>query len=305
MNCSYNASLPDASSRTNSATVRLQNTPSGATDFSATIPFDFTSAVRTDLDECATVSDSLQGPLGTVCYGVDSLPKTFSYARTLGPFSNPGNTSVNNTASFATNDTQAAGSDHWTVTVHVELLFSAGDFCTYTQGGWGSRPSGKNPGSILANNFDDVYDEQGYVLVGYTGTGGKNIRFTGAPFVDRYLPATSTPNKLTITFTNPTTTASGVFGGQVLALQLNVDFNDAGIIDGADGPIADLGLCNTGTSLDGKTISEILAAANVALGGGSLPTGYTYSSLNDLVASLNEAFDNCNVSTWALEHLCR
>ena len=99
--------------------------------------------------------------------------------------------------------------------------------------------------------------------------------------------------------------SSGVFGGQVLALQLNADFNDAGIIDGANGSIADLRLCNTGTSLDGMTISQILAAANVALGGGSLPTGYTYSSLNNLVTHLNEAFDNCNVSTWALEHLCR
>jgi hypothetical protein len=305
LNCSYIAGLPDAVNRNNAATVTLQNVQGGTTDFSATIPFGFTSAVRTDIDECATVSDSLQGSLGTVCYGVDSLPKTFSYARTLGPFSNPGNTSVNNTASFATNDTQAAGSDNWVVTVHVGPLFGVGDFCTYTQGGWGSRPSGHNPGSILANNFDDVYDEQGYVQVGYTGTGGKYIRFTGAAFVDRYLPAGGTPNKLTTTFTNPTTTASGVFGAQVLALQLNVDFNVAGIIDGAGGSITDLRLCNTGTSLDGKTINQILAAANQALGGGSLPVGYTYSSLNDLVTKLNEAFDNCNVSTWALQHLCR
>ena len=56
----------------------------------------------------------------------------------------------------------------------------------------------------------------------------------------------------------------------------------------------------------GETISQILDAVNVAHGGGHLPTGcYTYSSLNDLVTRLNEAFDNCNVSTWALEHLSR
>jgi len=304
LNCSYNAGLPNAGNRSNAAIATLQNVKGGTTDFSTTVPFDFTSAVRTDIDECVAVSDSLQGSLGTVCYGVDSLPKTFSYPRTLGPFSNPGNTSVNNTASFATNDTQAPGSDNWTVTVHVGPLFGVGDFCTYTQGGWGSRPSGKNPGSILANNFDDVYDE-GYVQVGYTGTGGKTMRFNGATYVERYLPAGKTPNKLTANYTNPTTTASGVFGGQVLSLQLNVDFNAAGIIDGTDGSIGDLRLCNTGTSLDGKTVNEILAAANKALGGGLRPTGYTYSSLNDLVSRLNEAFDNCNVSTWALEHLCR
>ena len=131
------------------------------------------------------------------------------------------------------------------------------------------------------------------------------MRFTSAAFVERYLPAGSTPNKLDGSYTNPSTTASGVYGGQVLALQLNVDFNNAGVIDGTDGSIAGLRLCNTGTSLDGESVSEILGAANVALGGGSRPTGYTYSSLNDLVTHLNEAFDNCNVSTWALQHLCR
>jgi hypothetical protein len=145
----------------------------------------------------------------------------------------------------------------------------------------------------------------GYVQVGYTGTGGKTMRFNGATYVERYLPAGKTPNKLDGNYTNPTTTSSGVFGGQVLSLQLNVDFNAAGIIDGVDGSIGNLRLCNTGTSLDGKTINEILAAANKALGGGLRPTGYTYSSLNDLVTHLNEAFDNCNVSTWALQHLCR
>jgi hypothetical protein len=155
----------------------------------------------------------------------------------------------------------------------------------------------------LKNNFKGVYPEG--VSVGYTGTNGKTMYFSKATYIEAYLPAGKTPNKLTANYTNPTTTASGVFGGQVLSLQLNVDFNDAGIIDGTDGSIGDLRLCNTGTSLNGETISEILAAANVALGGGPRPTGYTYSSLNDLVTQLNEAFDNCNVSTWALQHLCR
>jgi uncharacterized repeat protein (TIGR01451 family) len=304
LQCTYVANLPDKSGRTNTATAVLQNIPSGTTGFSGSAGVDFATASMNEIDKTITVTDTLHGDLGSVTYGVDTLPKTFSYSQLIGPYSSSGDYAVANTASFVTNNTATAGNDSWTVKVHVGPLFGVGDFCTYTQGGWGSRPSGNNPGSILANNFDDVY-LQGYVLVGYTGTGGKSIRFTTAPFVDRYLPASGTPNKLTITYPNPTTTASGVFGGQVLALQLNVDFNAAGIIDGADGSIGGLRLCNTGTSLDGKTVNEILAAANRALGGGSLPTGYTYSTLNDLVTHLNEAFDNCNVSTWALEHLCR
>jgi hypothetical protein len=91
----------------------------------------------------------------------------------------------------------------------------------------------------------------------------------------------------------------------VLALQLNVDFNAAGITTGPGGFIGNLTLCNTGTSLDGSTISAILAAANVALGGGSLPDGITISDLNDLVDNLNKSFDNCLVTGWAFAYLCK
>ena len=300
LQCTYVANLPDKSGRTNTATAVLQNIPSGTTGFSGSAGVDFATASMNEIDKTITVTDTLHGDLGSVTYGVDTLPKTFSYSQLIGPYSSSGDYAVADTASFVTNDTKTTGSDSWTVTVHLGPAFGVGDFCTYTQGGWGSPPKGNNPGSILKNNFSTVYPE-GYVWVGK----GMGMRFNGATYVERYLPAGGTPNRLDGNYTNPTTTSSGVFGGQVLALQLNVDFNAAGIIDGAGGSIGDLRLCNTSTSLDGKTVNEILAAANKALGGGVRPTGYTYSSLNDLVTHLNEAFDNCNVSTWALEHLCR
>jgi hypothetical protein len=303
LQCTYIANLPDASARTNTATATLQNVPSGTTGFSGSAGLDFAAASVNKIDETITVTDNLYGALGSVTYGVDTLPKAFSYSRSIGPYAESGNYQVVNTATFVTNDTVKTGSDSWTVTVQMEGLFVAGDFCTYTQGGWGSKPSGNNPGSILANNFSTVYPQG--VSVGYTGIGGKTKLFQGATNVESYLPAGGTANKLGTNYVNPRSTTSGIFGGQVLALQLNVDLNDDGIIDGTDGSIGDLRLCNTGTSLDGETITEILAAANVALGGGARPTGYTYATLNDLVTKLNEAFDNCNVSTWALEHLCR
>ena len=118
-----------------------------------------------------------------------------------------------------------------------------------------------------------------------------------------YLPAGSTPSKLLADATNPTTSAAGVFGGQVLALQLNVDFNAAGVIGSPAGAYGNLVLQNTGTSLDGKTVSQVLALAKTALGGGSLPTGLTYSTLNDAVDNLNESFDDCAANSWSLLHL--
>ena len=84
-------------------------------------------------------------------------------------------------------------------------------------------------------------------------------------------------------------------------MQLNVDFGAAGKIN----PIGGHTICNTGTAADGQTIAQVLAAANVALGGGALPYGMTdISQLNDLVDNLNNAFDNCVANDWAKSYVC-
>ncbi len=201
--------------------------------------------------------------------------------------------------------------------------FNPGDYCTYTQGGWGSKPNGNNPGQILATNFSTVYPG-GVVEVGIPGDSGYTMKFEtalvnegtknspnwvteAAPyFIQKYLPAGGTASSLSADLVNPTSSSSGVFGGQVLALQLNVDFNNSGITAGTSGSIANLKLCNTGTSLDDMTVSDILGAANTALGGGALPDGYTVSGIETLVDIINNAFDNCEVVTeFATLNLCR
>jgi hypothetical protein len=67
--------------------------------------------------------------------------------------------------------------------------------------------------------------------------------------------------------------------------------------------IGSLVYCKAGDSLNGKSVSDILAAAKTALGGGAVPAGYTISSLNDLITNLNESHDNCTESTWAKTYL--
>jgi len=201
------------------------------------------------------------------------------------------------------NNISVSSGETVTCTFANTKVIQPGEFCTYTQGGWGSRPSGNNPGSILAKNFSNIYSKG--VEVGIPGISGYSMKFTSARHIELYLPAGRIPNRLNRDYINPLSTTSGVFGGQVLALQLNVDFSAAGITQGSGGPVGDLRLCNFGTSLEGKTVSEILRIANTALGGGALPSGFTYSTLNNLVDNLNMAFDNCKPSAWARKHMCR
>jgi hypothetical protein len=144
LECSYSAKLPDASSRTNTATATLQNydydyemnaTADGTTDFSGTADVDFGNATINHVDECIDVSDTFAGALGTVCYS--DLPKTFTYSRWIGPYSVCGDYTVENTASFVTNDTGTTGSDSWTVNINVPC---AGG-CSLTPGYWKTHSS--------------------------------------------------------------------------------------------------------------------------------------------------------------------
>lgn len=124
----YSTNLPNATSRTNTATATLQNyaysytgdpTDLGTTDFTGTAAVDFTSAMMTEIDKSITVSDTYAGLLGTVTYGVDTLPTTFTYSRNIGPYTASGNYTVDNTASFVTSDKGTTGSASWTVNVNV------------------------------------------------------------------------------------------------------------------------------------------------------------------------------------------
>jgi hypothetical protein len=173
--------------------------------------------------------------------------------------------------------------------------------CTYTQGGWGAKPAGNNPGQLLKTRFASVYAS--FVEIGIPGAGGFSLKFTSAAAIEKFLPAKGGPKKLTADATNPTTSAAGEFAGQVLSLQLSVDFGNAGATD--EGPIGGFVLKNTGNAnLDGLTIAQVLADANKVLGGGALPAWATsVSGVNDVVTDLNEAFDDCITTQWALDHL--
>jgi hypothetical protein len=155
--CTYSAALPDDSSRTNTATATLENTPGGTTDFSGSNSVDFGSATITEVDECIDASDSYAGNLGTVCY--QSAPVTFNYSRTIGPYDVCGDYTTDNTASFVTNDTGTTGSHSVTVAVSVPCVGG----CTLTPGYWkthtefGPAPYDDNWAQLLPDGANTVF----------------------------------------------------------------------------------------------------------------------------------------------------
>lgn len=109
--CAYSAALPDASDRTVTANVAASGLwrPSSA---STSVSF---GEPTTEIDASATVTDSrVSGGLGTV-----NGPYTFAYDLTFGPYAACVPVTIDNTASFVTDDNAETGESSASVSVAV------------------------------------------------------------------------------------------------------------------------------------------------------------------------------------------
>jgi hypothetical protein len=183
-----------------------------------------------------------------------------------------------------------------TISPPSSFVFAANEFYTFTQDEWPTEVA-----QFLISEFPTVYPS-GVTIgrsTGFTDT------FTTAQNVLVLLPAAGTPAALNANLINPVTTSAGAFAGEVLALQINVDFNDAGVMGGTSLPahFGDLYVVNTGNpAFDGQTVRHILLASNHLLAG--LPTvAFTIPSTYNLLIQLNQAFDNGVPSAFAMTNL--
>jgi len=128
--------------------------------------------------------------------------------------------------------------------------------------------------------------------------------FTGASTLLAYLPADGANGPLDANLVDPAASASGVFGGDVAALKLNIDFGDAGLTQGnAHVAFGDLTICDQTAlpALNGLTVREFSSSVNTLLGDG---TGtYSIDQLDPVAQNLNAAFSGGWASAFAQQHL--
>ncbi len=171
------------------------------------------------------------------------------------------------------------------------------DFCTQSHENWGLECSEENTGCLRDNNWDTVTEGTLVVGEGYT------LTFTSSEAIAAFLPADGPVKSLTGTHMNPTVTESGILGGQVTALKLNVLFSDEGI--GRIMPACD-GLRNMriirGPFLK-MEVGDFLMLAEEVLGSDltNLPPGLTLVDVNDTAASINENFSDCKTDNKYIE----
>ncbi|MEX2151436.1 MAG: hypothetical protein WD793_14580 [Steroidobacteraceae bacterium] len=168
--------------------------------------------------------------------------------------------------------------------------WSPGEMRTFSQASYGD--SSTAAGALVTSRFSTVYPSG--VIIGGTNT----LQFTTATSVFNYLPATGIPASLTGSLTNPLSSSSGELGGELLALQLNVDLSDAGFLASAV-PLGSLYFCNFTAvpQLNGQTVGQFVTTANWVLGGGG--ASISADVVSAVANALNNAFVDGTPSTFA------
>lgn len=156
---------------------------------------------------------------------------------------------------------------------------------TQTQGGWGSGAHGNNPGAFRDANFAGCFPSG--IEIGCAE--GPSLEFLSSSAIQAFLPQGGTPGVLVESAVDPLSSSGGVLAGQVLALALNVGFDECLPDFGAsDVPLASLVVQDPTSACLGLTVAQVLDLGHVILGGcgGSLSA----SAINGCVSRINENF---------------
>ena len=166
--CTYsNVSLPNKTSRTNTATATRQEhsfsstlvaTNTSTIDYSGTASVTFAASPTYAVDQCVNVADTNPG---TTVTGSTCVNKTFTYSKTL-QYATCGNFTVPNTASFTTTPGTAGTSTNTatpltgsaSVTINVTVPCPQG--CTLTLGYWKTHNDSFKGGAPSDDNWNNI-----------------------------------------------------------------------------------------------------------------------------------------------------
>jgi hypothetical protein len=149
-----------------------------------------------------------------------------------------------------------------------------GDFVTFSQGGWGTKCAGNNPG-CLRDEYFDVSLPGGLLLGDQDGIDGDNrfaVLLSTSKAVQDFLPSGGPSAKLAADVIDPTDKVGGSLAAQLAAAKLSVAFDDAGAFDSIKNQTAvklgDLVFAQDAPSkLLGWTVRDVIDLADRALSG--------------------------------------
>lgn len=163
------------------------------------------------------------------------------------------------------------------------------------------------PGGMVYNRFFTAFGHLvfydvptlGKLVVGKKWTISFTPTTSGMLSLVSFFPQTGPYHKLTTNYTNPGTTPAGELGGEVVALMMNVAYNDMRLMPRTPGYNFEDFIINAGPFM-GRKVGQVLDVANKVLGGDP-PTWYglpDYATLIDVLKSINANYQMSDITSF-------
>ncbi len=164
------------------------------------------------------------------------------------------------------------------------------------------------PGGMIYNKFYRAFadfafysipDTNGVLMVGNKHTISFTPTTAGMKTLVAFLPQTGPYAKPLMDYVNPVTHPAGELAGEVVALTLNVAYNDMRLMPRTPGYDFENFIVNTGL-FKGRTVGHVLDVADRILGGDP-PSWYgipSYSALIDVLKSINANYQMSDINSF-------
>jgi hypothetical protein len=188
------------------------------------------------------------------------------------------------------------------VTVFTSVPVTIPTHCSYSHNEYLHNGGGNG---ILESNYSTSFPNGltiGGILTAFWDKNQENLTHPahGPDYrvFESWLNGGGSSGALTGNTSNATSTGGGNLAKEIATLTVNVNLIGVGVAPFAGG-YSGIGALvyhpnQLPDSFAGMTVSQILAAANAIVGGGPLPSDYTYNSLNGLIAQLNQSWTGCH-----------
>ncbi len=221
----------------------------------------------------------------TITTSVSGGTSPYSYS-----WSNGGSSSSLTATTSGTYTVTVTGANGCSTTCSSSVTIASAGACTgirtEAQGTWGAAATSNNPASYMTTRFASAFPAPNYLTI---GCGTRLMRFTTPAAIIATLPTYGMPVLLASgTVVNPGNTVTNTIVGQLVALKLNVRFDET---DAAFMPSALLlrNMVITSGPFVGWTVQQLITAADQAIGGCS--SAYNLSQLSTALANVNNGYD--------------
>lgn len=163
------------------------------------------------------------------------------------------------------------------------------------------------PGGMVYNRFATAFRDfvfygepsKGRLIVGKKSTISFTPTTSGMSSLVYFLPQTGPYKRITTSYTNPPTTPAGELAGEVVALTLNLAYNDMRLMPRTPGYNLEDFTLSTGL-FRGRTVGQVLDIANKILGGDT-PQSYglpDYAALVEILKSINANYQMSDIDSF-------